>query len=217
MERAGTRDAGHGDPYNLRSKVSVIRRALFLVAVMSVSVAAEKVDLLTRARQLYNQSHYDEAIDAAREARKTPALANGASLVLARAYLERYRQTNDVVNLGLARDALKATDAAALTPADQIELLIGLAESQYFDDRFGAAAEMFNVALAEVGPGTLTSHDRVLEWWAVSLDRQAQTGTDADRRATYARMLDRMDAESARRPSSAIAAYWLAASARGAD
>ena len=48
-------------------------------------------DPLARARQLYNQQQYEAAVNAAEQARLTPARVDAADLVAARAYLERYR------------------------------------------------------------------------------------------------------------------------------
>jgi tetratricopeptide (TPR) repeat protein len=194
-------------------------RALWLLLVSLVTVAADQKDPLTRAHQLYNQHQYDEAITAASEARRTPALADAAAVVLARAYLERYRNTPapNADDLAMAREALKAVDAAKLTPRDHVELLIGLGESLYFDDRFGAAAEMFDLALAQSGIDAATPRERVLDWWANAMDRQAQISADADRKSTYTRLLDRMDTEAKAHPDSAVAAYWVVAAARGTD
>ncbi len=192
---------------------------LFFAASLSASVSLGAVqnDPLARAHQLYNQHQYDAAIAAAREARLTPALANPAGVVLARAYLERFRQRADAADLTAAREALTTVDAAKLTPRDRIEFLLGLGESLYFDDHFGAAAEMFDLALAGTIAESPTPRDRVLDWWANAIDRQAQIDPDSDRKSSYRRLLDRMDRESHEHPESPVAAYWLVAAARGAE
>ena len=59
------------------------------------------------------------------------------------------------------------------------------------------------------------SRDQLFDWWAGSLDRQAQQGGEAARRVVYERILARAEQELAHDGSSAAAAYWLAASARG--
>ena len=87
----------------------------------------------------------------------------------------------------------------------------------YLDDRFGAAAELFETSLDRsvvLGPA---AHERVLDWWATALDRHAQT---ARRRGAPAASTP--GSSSACAPSwridagSTPASYWLAAAARGA-
>lgn len=195
-------------------------RTVLVVVSLSLSVAAAQGDALTRARQAYNGAHYDAAITAAEEARRQPALANAAAVVLARAYLEQYRRSDNTADLAAARDAITKVDAAHLSARDRVELTLALGESLYFDDRYGAAAEMFEVALphmdstAPSGPG---SRELVLEWWAGALDRQAQLAPESARRALYARVLHRMEDELAHTESSPVAIYWLAAAAAGTD
>jgi hypothetical protein len=182
-----------------------------------VPVVADKVDALTRAQQSYNAGQYDAAIAAAAEARSVPALADLGAIVFARAHLERFRQTTDATDLAAAREALQHVNATALTPRGRVELTIGLGESLFLDDRFGAAAELFEAALARVDLVGPSARDRVFDWWASALDRQAQLGPDADRRAIYGRILRRSEDEWARGDGAATASYWLAASASGVD
>ncbi len=117
-----------------------------------------KSDPMAQARRSYNEQKYEEAIAAATEARRVATSAAPASVVLARAHLERYRVTSNGADLIGARDALKAVDAAALSPRDQVELSIALGESLYldeentFDDRYSAAAEQFEVARGRLHP-----------------------------------------------------------------
>jgi hypothetical protein len=68
-----------------------------------------------------------------------------------------------------------------LAPRDQVDLLIGLGQSLYLADNFGAAAELFDVALSRAA--LLEERDRLmlLDWWATTLDRDAQARS-ADRR-----------------------------------
>ena len=120
------------------------------------------------------------------------------------------------VDLSEGRAALDAVDPAALPAPDRREYLVGLAELQYFGGRFGAAAELFDSALDTAGaPGADDgARDRLLDWWATSLDRGARERPD--RLAVYTRLLDRMEAELRARPSSATAVYWIPVAARGA-
>lgn len=59
------------------------------------------------------------------------------------------------------------------------------------------------------------ARDRVLDWWATSLDRDARPRPEIDRQTVYQRIRDRMQQEQAARPSSAAAVYWLSAAAQG--
>jgi hypothetical protein len=84
-------------------------------------------------------------------------------------------------------------------------------------DQFGAATELFKAALDRPGLVPDRSRDRVLEWWAASLDRYAELGPDTQRTARYWRMLTRLEQEAVRGPASPAAAYWMAAAARAVD
>jgi hypothetical protein len=73
---------------------------------------------------------------------------------------------------------------------------------------------MFGLAL--VGADQPAERERIFEWWAGALDKQAQYGGETDRGPTYRRILDGADRELANHPLSASATYWVAAAARGA-
>ena len=191
--------------------------AVLLVAATTVLTAQRAVDPLTRARQAYNKQQYDLAIQVAKEALAIPANADAAGLVLSRAMLERYRRTGDPVDVEQARATLLAVNPARLTPTESSELHLGMAELMFVDDQFGTATEMFEVALDRPGMVAAASRDRVLEWWAASLDRHAQLSPDTQRMAKYWRMLMRLEGEAARGPNSPAVAYWMAAAARGID
>jgi hypothetical protein len=172
-------------------------------------------DLVARARALYNQQQYDAAIADAEKARAVPASADAARLVLARARLERFRQTADPQDLSLARDALREIRPDALSPRDEVEYLVGLGEALYLEDQFGAAAEIFNSLLESAGlAGGL--RERVLDWWATATDRAIDRELVTDREWRYARMAAQVEDELARDPQSAVAIYWLAAARRAA-
>jgi len=193
------------------------------VAIGAVALAAlgqtPLPDPLVRARQLYNDQKYDAAIQAAVEARKVPRLANSAAVVLGRAHLERYRQTAVPDDLVAAREALLQVSAPALSPRDRVELLIGLGESLYFDGCsegcYSAAAEMFELALINADAVEPSARETIFEWWAGTLDRQAQFGPESDRHRLYERILERAAVEVGREETTATASYWLAAAARG--
>lgn len=189
-----------------------------LVLCATMGVAAQRpVDPLTRARQAYNDQQFDRAILLAKEAKNTPAQVDSASLVIARATIGRFRRTRDAVDLEAARSTLLSVNPARLTPTETSELHLGMAELMYEDEQFGIATEMFEVALDRPGMVPEKSRDRVLEWWAASLDRYAQLSPDSHRIARYWRMLTRLEQEAARGPASPAVAYWMAAAARGVD
>jgi hypothetical protein len=195
---------------------------LLAAPVMTPPQQPATPDSLAQARLRYNERRFDEAIQLATEARRVPGLANAATVVLARALLERYRDRQDEVSLPAAREALRAVDGAKLSPKDHIEYLVGLGESLYLDAEasgldflYGGAAELFQQALAEAEVVTPESTEPLFEWWANATDRQAQFNHDLDRRHIYARLLDGAERYLARRSRSAVATYWLAAAARG--
>ena len=171
-------------------------------------------DPLARARQLYNQQQYEDAVNAAEQARLSPAHADAADLVAARAYLERYRLSEASDDLSNARIRLGRLDPTKFEPRERVEYLIGLGEALYCDGAFGAAADVFESVLR--GTETIASEqrERVLDWWADALDHDARPRPDIDRQAVYRRVRTRMDEELAMRPGNAAAAYWDAAAAR---
>lgn len=191
--------------------------AIVLGVLLSVPrpASADEKNLLARARQAYNQGHFEAAIDAADQARRAPAQAAGADLIAARAYLERFRQSEADDDLVSARLRLRRVDAQKLDPRERAEFVVGLGEALYFDEQYGAAADLFASVLArEDGTGP-DARERVLDWWATALDRDARPRSDIDRQAVYQGIRDRMREEIASHPSSATAAYWLSAAARG--
>lgn len=193
---------------------------VFALVLMGQSRAP---DLLSQARDHYNHARYDQAIRLANEARLTPALRDAASVIYTRARIERFRQSAEATDLDMARDAIKTIDASALDARDRVELLIGLGallyldEAYHFDDRFSAAAEQFELALAHADLLDEASRDELFDWWAGSLDRQAQQGHESERPALYARILARAERELARDGYAAAPSYWLAAAARGTN
>jgi hypothetical protein len=191
--------------------------AILLISLAGVRFESDQPDALARARQLYNAQKYADAVEAATAARRIPALADAAAVVLARALLERSRPTPDAADLASAREALKQVDVARLTPRDHVEFVVGLGESVYFDDQYSAAAELFDTALARADLLDVTARDRLFEWWAGALDRQAQFAPQSERKPLYVRVLQRAEQELARDDRSAVACYWLVAAALGTD
>ena len=197
--------------------------AAVTAAVLPLTLAAQKPsgDQLARARQLYNEQKLDAAIQAALDARRVPASANAAAVVLARAYLERFSRTGVASDLADAREALKQVDEAHLTSREQVEFLVGLGHAFYLegclDGCYATAAEQFEQALARADELDVATRESLFEWWAVTLDKRAQFTPSESRKPIYARVLARAEREVARPESSASGLYWLAAAARGVD
>ena len=187
-----------------------------LLVALVTATAHAAVDPLAEARRLYNLAQYDNAAKFAREAMKLPAMADGARLILGRIYLEQFRRSADFDHLMQARESLRAVNTQGLERRERVELAIGLGEALFLGEFFGPAAELFERALDSsqvLGPD---AHERLLDWWASSVDRLAFTLPREAREAVYARVVSRMEKELAADPGSAPAAYWLAAAARGA-
>jgi hypothetical protein len=188
----------------------------YVVAVLLLTIAGPVVaaDPLVEARRLYNLGQYETAERLAREAAAIPSRTDAARVVLGRIQLERYRQSADPRDLTMARESLRMVDTVPLDATERVELTIGLAEVLYFEDRYGAAADLFESVRQRsslLGP---PAYERVLDWWATSVDKQAQTRQPDERPAIYARILDRMNEEIVEYPGSTAAGYWLAAAAR---
>ena len=183
----------------LRSCVTIARCAaspwppwVLLLTALPVHAA----DALAEARRLYNAGKYDlggrcgaRSDDPRRHGRRRPrrARADSARAVPAARAIPR-------------TSSRRASRCAPPTPvrcitANASNCSIGQAEVLYLDDRFGAAAELFEATLDRsmvLGP---VAHERVLDWWATALDRHAQSRPVEERPAIYARILERMSAE----------------------
>lgn len=218
---SGTRDLRERYLEGVRGRyvrMGAVRILLPLLAAAWLGGAgmAATADPLTEARRLYNDGDYESAARHAREAMKVPALAESARLVLGRTCLELYRRSADHTDLIEARNALRSLDALTLDERERAELLVGLGEYLFLEDRYGVASESFERALESsvvLGPD---AYERVLDWWATSLDRLALASPPDTRDSIYARIISRMDKEIGSRPGSSPAAYWLAAGLRGA-
>ena len=185
------------------------------VLVIAAQPARAADDPLARARLLYNQRQFEAAVNAAEQARRTPARANSADLVAARAYLERYRESAASDDLTNARERLRRVDPQRFLPNERVEYLVGLGEALYLDQSYGAAAVVFESVLEGTDVMTAAARDRVLDWWADSLEREARPHAEMERRVVYQRIRTRMAEELALHQGSSSAPYWLAAAARG--
>jgi hypothetical protein len=199
------------------------RALLVLLLVLTVAPAASGQDRaanlprdpLARARVLYNQRQFAAAIAFAEQARQMPGRADSADLIVARARLELFRENASTDDLDGARLLLRRLNAQRLGPRERFEFIVGLGESLYFGDAFGAAAEVFEPTLLNRESLSGGERDRVLDWWANALDKDARLRAEIERTAVYERIRERMRTELAADPGSRSAAYWLAAGAWG--
>ena len=175
-----------------------LRTAAVMLVLLGLAPAARAAEppALAKARTLYNAGNYEGAIDAAAVARRQPTWADAAALVMARSYIERFRQNADAKDLVAAREAFVSIKSSSLTPRDQVDLLIGLGQSLYLSEIFGSAANLFSTALARsmlLGP---RDKQMLLDWWATAMDREAQT-RPADRRRVVFEQIQRPDGRGA--------------------
>jgi hypothetical protein len=202
--------------YDPAMRTSVVIVVALVLLGTGATAWADEPPALAKARALYNAGEFEGAIDAASVARKDEAWADAAALVVARSHLELYRVRADAEDLSAARAALGAVRAAALMPRDQVDLIVGLGQSLYLSEIYGAAAELFDTALSRAS--LLGPRDRLLllDWWATALDREAQSRPSDRRARVFERISARMTEEIQRDPGSPVANYWLAVAARGA-
>jgi len=186
---------------------------LSVVAVPSFAVA-NKADL-ARARALYNERQFDQAIEAARLAADTPETRDPAAVVLARALLERYRERVDPADLGAAREALGGVRALLLEDRERVEYLLALGQALFLEDEFGAAAVVFESGVEKARDADPDLGDAMVDWWGSAAERQADSEDRAGRIASFAVLAERMTEQLQRAPGSASASYWLAAARRG--
>lgn len=188
--------------------------AVALCIAVSPALAAEPA-ALAKARQRYNAGDFEGAISAAAVARNIPSSADAASLVIARAHLEWYRQRADPADLVTAREALFAIHPDNLSPRDQVDRFIGVGQLLYLGEVFGAAAELFDTALTRSSLLTAPDRHQLLDWWATALDRETQTRPQERRSRGFDRIAARMEDELRQDPFNPVANYWLPVAARG--
>ena len=199
----------------LVSRVRTSALSAALVLGIASSAAAQRADL-AKARSLYNLHQLDAAIEAAAVAQKLPATADAATVVLARAHLERYRERANPDDLAAARVALGTVRVTNLDARDGIDLLIALGEALFFEDDYGAAASLFESGIdGAIAQGPQTG-EAMLEWWGSAAERHADSLDREARLPAFGRLRDRMARELARNPSSSAAAYWVVVGTRGA-
>jgi hypothetical protein len=175
---------------------------------------AQRTDL-AKARTLHNQRQFDGAIEAATAAQKTPAIADAATVVLARAHLERYRERANPDDLSAARVALGTVRVSNLDTRDHVDFLMALGVALFFEDDYGAAATLLESGIDRGIAQGGESGESMLEWWGSAVERHADTLDRDGRIGVFKRLRERMSRELSRNPSSAAAAYFLVVATRG--
>jgi hypothetical protein len=194
--------------------LSVLAAAVLAAAPGAAAQGPDLRALLAQARKLYNQREYDRAIAIAEQVATATESSDDADLIIARASLERYRLTAELADLTTARERLRRIRPERLVGNGKAEFVIGLGETLYFDRAPGAAASLFESALAQQ-IGGLEGRERILDWWASAIDGDARPRSELERQSSYERIRVRMRDELGKNPASSAAAYWLAAAARG--
>ena len=126
--------------------MTAVSTLIALLLAAAAPAQASRADL-ARALAFYNERQFDQAIEAATAARKTPETQDAAAVVLARAHLERYRERVDPADLSAAREALGSVRTTVLEPRSRLEYLLALGQALFLEDEFGAAADIFSSAL----------------------------------------------------------------------
>lgn len=186
-----------------------------VLAAMAQPALANRADL-ARALMLYNAREFDLSIDAALAARKTPGTQDAASVVLARALLERYRERVDPADLGDAREALGSVRAGMLDPRGRVEYLLAVGQALFLEDEFGAAANLFASGVAPGFEADPVLGEALVDWWGSAVERQADSSNPDTRKALFEALARQMREQLGRRTESAAAPYWVAAGLRGA-
>lgn len=199
---------------SLRAALGAGLSVVVLLATVEPAMAT-RADL-ARALALYNDRRFDQAIEAATAARKTPETQDAAAVVLARAHLERYREGVDPADLGAAREALGAVRTGVLEPRARIEYLLAVGQALFLEDEFGAAATLFASGVASAREADPALGEAMLDWWGSAIERQAESSPAERRKHLFSTLVTDMRGELARSPESAAACYWVAAGLRGA-
>ena len=85
----------------------------------------------------------------------------------------------------------------------------------YLEGATGAAASLFDTLFDRSRPLTASARERVLDWWASALDREARPRPDIERQTLYQRIRDRMRERAGRNPGVPAASYWHRRRRRG--
>jgi hypothetical protein len=185
---------------------------VWLLTGLTAAAAHAQDDPLARARHLYNERRFEAAALAAEEGH-TEGRDDAIDLIVARAFLERFRESQSYDDLATARERLRRISPEKLNDAERLEYLVGLAEQLFLEEEAGAAAQTFETILDSSPLLSVQARERVLDWWASALDHEARPRSDLDRQAVYIRIRERMRNELAENPGSGAASYWLSAAA----
>jgi hypothetical protein len=189
--------------------------ALALIWLGMPLPAAAQGDL-ERARLFYNSGNFDAAIEFATNARSRPATTSSAALIIARARLERFRQSANPEDLDRARAELTALTPQNLSPPEIVEWQIGVGQALYFENELGPAAEWFGTLIPSVRlQMPAADADKLLEWWAGTTSRLAESLSGEARADKYRELLAMMELELQRDPWSRAATYWISVASRG--
>lgn len=197
--------------------VTIVKFVIVCLLLLVWPAPAVAQSDLERARAAYNAGQFDESIAAATVAKNKPVAAPSATLIAARARLERFRQKNDQKDLAAARADLMSLNPRLLAPQEIIEWQIGLGITLFLDNQTGPASEMFSTVLPSArGRLSAAEFDKLLEWWASTLSRVAESQTGTARKDAYGAMLTSVREELERNPLSRPTGYWVVVAARGA-
>jgi hypothetical protein len=193
-------------------------RTIVCAVLLAVSPAAAWAQSdLERARAFYNAGQFDEAIAVAELAKHRASAAPSATLIAARALLERFREQGNSEDLTTARGNLMTLNPRLLAPQEIIEWQIGVGTALFLENQPGPAGDMFSTVLPSArGKLPAAEYDKLIEWWAGALSRVAEAQTGAARKDAYAAMHSAVRVELERDPLSRATAYWVVVAARGA-
>src|SRR5215204_5688973 len=166
----------------------ITARTIVCVALLAVRPAGAWAQSdLERARALYNAGQFDESIAVADTAKHRASATASATLIAARALLDRFREQGNSEDLTTARRNLMTLNPRLLALQEIIEWQIGVATALFLENQPGPAADMFSTVLPSAR-GTLPAaeYDKLIEWWGSALSRvaEAQT-TGAARKDAY--------------------------------
>ena len=195
------------------------RGVLVRVALLSVaapSSAAAQSDL-ERARAMYNAGQFDESIAAAAVAKDKPWLAPSATLIAARARLERFRQNGDPEDLGAARGRSRLAEPTRPRAAGNHRVADWPRHGAVSRQSAGPGRRDVRDRAADRARAAVAAEfDKLLEWWAstclASPNRRRAPRVRKRTPPCCRRCADELE----RNPLSRPAAYWLVVAARGA-
>ena len=196
-------------------KKSARGAAIAVLLLVCPAMAAAQSDL-ERARSLYNAGMFDESIAAAAVAKKKTAAAPSATLIAARARLELFRQKQRSPGPGGRARGSCFTESARSCAAGNHRVADWRSPPRCFSKISRDPPLRCSRPCLPTARGLPTGEfDKLLEWWASTLSRVAESLSGVARKDAYAAMLSAVRAELERDPLSRPATYWLVVAARG--